>query len=351
MIKEALNVFEQDIFMQPQDLRESLAFYKKENYYNKMEALAKSRYGKIIFTGMGSSYSACINPSKVLSNHGIRCQAVVTSDLLYYQMDMLEKDDLVIMISQSGESGEIADLIRQMDSDIHVAAFTNNQNSALGKRGKECFLLNVRDELAVSTRTYLSSIILLYMLQESFLGTEETAVLHDIETSLQYLEAAVNEFDNMTAAMEKHLGVPPYITLLGRGFSYETADAGGLFVKEVAKYPSIPMESGQFRHGPFEMVVSGLSALIFAPRGAGMEMQFRLAADLAERGAKIVLITDSDTPIDNPGVLVLRQNYVNEQLACLVNIVPVQCFGNYVAKSKGIKVGEFVYGSKITVIQ
>lgn len=351
MIHESLNVFEQDIFMQPQDMREALAFYRKENYYGKMKTLAQSHCGRIVFTGMGSSFSACINPGKVLMNHKIPCQAVVTSDLLYYQMDMLKEDDLVIIVSQSGESGEIVDLIRQLDASVHVVAFTNKADSALGRRAEECFILNVRDELAVSTRTYLSSIILLYMLQESFLGTEEATVIQDIEKSLQCLEAAVEEFDSMTALMKNQLGVPPYITLLGRGFAYETVDAGALFVKEVAKYPSIPMESGQFRHGPFEMVVSGLSAMIFAPRGAGMEMQFHLAEDLAESGGKIILVTDSDRPVEHPGISVIRQTYVNEQLACLVNIVPIQCFGNYVARAKGIRVGEFVYGSKITVIQ
>lgn len=345
------NIFEKDILMQPQDMQVSFAFYKKENYYEKMKALADKSYGKIVFTGMGSSFSACMNTSKVLMNHGIACQAVATSDLLYYQMDMLEKDDLIVMVSQSGESGEIVDLLKLIDDKIRVVAVTNNPDSTLGKRGEECFVLKVRDELAVSTRTYLSSIILLYMLQESFLGTKEAKVMQDIELSLKYLTETVDDFDEMSAAMEKHLGNPSYLVLISRGFAYQTADAGSLFIKEVAKYPSIPMEGGQFRHGPFEMVVSGLSALIFAPRGASMEMQIHLAKDLAERGGKVVLITDSDEVITIPGILVIHQSYANELLSCLVNIVPVQCFGNFAAKAKGIKVGEFVYGSKVTVIQ
>lgn len=351
MGKRQLNIFEQDIFMQPQDMRDALSFYQRENYYAKMRKLAEGNYGKIIFTGMGSSFSSCMNPGKVLMNHGIPCQVIVTSDLLYYQIDMIEKDDLVVIVSQSGESGEIVDLIRRMDADVHVVAFTNKADSTLGKRGKECFILNVRDELAVSTRTYLSSVILLYMFQESFLGTDESRVFQDIELSLDYLEATIGDFENMGISMQNHLGVPPYIVLLGRGFSYETIDAGGLFIKEVAKYPSISMESGQFRHGPYEMVVSGLSALIFAPEGPGLKMQFRLAKDLAELGSKIVLITNSKHDVEHSNILMIHQDYVNELLACLVDIVPIQCFGNYVAKAKGVKVGEFVHGSKITVIQ
>ena len=93
------------------------------------------------------------------------------------------------------------------------------------------------------------------------------------------------------------------------------------------------------------------AGLIFAPQGPGSDMQLNLARDLAARGARIAIITDREDLENENGILIIRQKYANEFFAPLSQIVPVQCFGDYIAKSRGIKVGEFIYGTKVTVIQ
>jgi glucosamine--fructose-6-phosphate aminotransferase (isomerizing) len=144
--------------------------------------------------------------------------------------------------------------------------------------------------------------------------------------------------------------LPPFISLIGRGYSLSTVETGALFIKEVAKYPSVPFDAGQFRHGPYEMIGKNFSCFIFAPRDAGYEMQIRLANEIAEKGGRVVLVTGGAEK-SGEHILVINQRYPIPELLDMINIVPVQAFGNYVAKRKGLEVGAFLYSNKITRIQ
>ena len=350
-MKRELNVYERDIFAQPEDMRRSLRFFREQDYYSKMLKIGPENYEKILFTGIGSSYSSCINIARELENKGFNVSLKVASDLVYYEMESITKDTLVVAVSQSGESGEIVSLIERLDPDVKMVSITNNPDSTLGKRGTYTFLMHVDDELAVSTRTYLSSLMLQYMLLGAFTGRCGEKVCTELERAISFLDDTVASFDEMTEKMISVLGHPDHLAIIGRGWSYETVDAGSLFTKEVAKYPTIPFDGAQFRHGPFEMVVFDFSAVILAPKGAGSDMQLKLAKDLAERGGKIAVVTDREDIEDSKGICIIRQKYINEIFAPFSQIVALQCFGNYMAKSRGIAVGEFVYGTKVTVVQ
>ena len=346
-----MNIYEQDIFSQPDDLENAVRFYAAQDYYKKAAKLSAGGYDKIIMTGMGSSYSACMNAASSLRRLGISCLAQPTSQLLHYELDGLRENTLLVVVSQSGRSGEIVELMEKLRVPCKVIGITNDKNGPLEQRADLFMDMHVQPEQAVSTRTYLAPAVATEMLADAITGGSEEAFYGRVHSGILALRESIQDFFAMEKKLEDFLQLPPYVTLIGRGFDLCTVDAGALFIKEVAKYPSIPFDAGQFRHGPFEMLGENFCALIFATEGPGCRMQLGLAQDIAERGGKAVVITDSDEAKDSEGILVLRQRYASQELACLGNILPVQCFGNYIAKRKGLHVGEFLYGSKVTTVQ
>jgi glucosamine--fructose-6-phosphate aminotransferase (isomerizing) len=288
-----------------------------------------------------------MNANSYLHIHGINASVLPASQLLYYELESLDEHTLVVIVSQSGRSGEITSLVENMNAGTDVVALTNDEQSPLGQRASVILNLHVSPEVSVSTRTYLAPLMLMHLFAKCRTGEYSSAVVADIKKSIDYLEASIDDFLALSGRMEAFLGMPPCITLIGRGYSLCTVDAGTLFTKEVAKFPSIPYDAGQFRHGPFEMVGPQFNAMIFAPSGTCFENQLRLAKDVAAVGSKVVFVTDADVQ-SSERILVVRQQYVSQELAGLVNIVPVQCFSNYIAKQKGLVVGKFLYGSKIT---
>lgn len=346
-----MNIYEQDVFSQPEDLRAAVQFYKEQGYFEKIKKLSEKKFSGIVFTGMGSSYSTCLNAATKMRNKGYHASAQVTSQLLHYELDSIDKDTLLVMVSQSGRSGEIVELVEKLSVPCMVVGLSNDAESPLGKRSDLFLDIHVRPEKAVSTRTYLAPLALMDLFAEAYVGSDPEQFFENMNSAFGYLEEDIKRFSEITDKIETFLKYPIYLALIGRGYDICTVDAGALFTKEVAKYPSIPFDAGQFRHGPFEMSGSEFSAIIFATKGPGCRMQLGLARDIADKGGKIVVVTDSDDVESTENILVIRQKYISHELACISNILPVQCFGNYIAKKKGLKVGEFLYSSKITTVQ
>lgn len=346
-----MNIYEKDIFTQADDIRAALQFYADSHYGEKIRTLSETKYSKIILTGMGSSYSACFNANTILRNQGLPSTVIAASQLVHYELPSIDADTLLVMVSQSGRSGEIVELIEKLTVPCKVVGLTNDEESPLGRRADMLLNLHVKPEQAVSTRTYLAPIVLMHIFAAAYIGEYDDELVSDLKLSLSHLEESVSEFEDISKKLESFLGFPPYVSLIGRGYSMCTVDAGALFLKEVSKYPSIPFDAGQFRHGPFEMIGPDFTAVFFASEGVGFENQIRLAKDVAAKGSKAIIITDNDDIGSEDNILVIHQKYVSPELACIVNILPVQCLGNYIAKKKGLNVGEFLYSNKVTTVQ
>jgi glucosamine--fructose-6-phosphate aminotransferase (isomerizing) len=345
-----MNIYEQDIFSQPEDMRRALKNYRDNNYTGAITELTKRSISTIIFTGMGSSLCACYNTVTILRNHGIHCFAVAASQLLHYELSSVTADTLVVMVSQSGRSGEIVDLVNKLKGTCYILGISNDPRSPLGLGSDLMLNLFISPEQAVSTRTYLAPVMLLHIFTGIFTGMWKEGSFSEIEAVIDSLDESIGNFESMTAKIEDFLQLPPFISLIGRGYSLSTVHAGALFIKEVAKYPSIAFDAGQFRHGPYEMLGKDFSCIIFAPRDAGFNMQINLARDVSEKGGKVVLVTDGNEN-DGKNILVISQKYPIYELVDMVNLTPVQAFGNYAAKRKGLEVGAFIHSRKITSVQ
>lgn len=351
-MKKSETVFAADVRLQPESMAEALRFFETQHYYEAIRQLAQTPHQRIVLTGMGSSYAACINAGAMLRNAGLNVFTEVTSDLLHYHREMLTEDTLLVMVSQSGQSGEITELCSLLPETQPVLAVTNNGDCALARRAALVLLMHVAPEDIVSTRSYLSSQILMYLFAQAYLGAEKEKLLEDLRQSLVYLGQAVDAFDEMQEQMRSYMGVPAYLSLIARGWSYTTAEGGALFIKEGAKLPSIAFEAAQFRHGPIELVGEGFVAMVFLPGGRCAQMQQRIAEEICAYGGKVVVVAEEGVELQGlDGALILRQRYVSQELAPLVNIVPVQSFIDYAAKGRGIDSGSFRCGSKVTDTQ
>ena len=162
------NVFLSDVLDQPRAMREALAHYRQ--YGGAFSELSRIRPPKVLFTGMGSSHY-CSQPAVIrLIAGGVTARVEAASEVLYYEQRAISPQTLLILTSQSGESGEIVDLIRRIPDGTTVVGITNDPGSALGRRADICLEMRVEPELAVSTRTYLASLILSDLTASAILG-------------------------------------------------------------------------------------------------------------------------------------------------------------------------------------
>lgn len=90
---------------------------------------------------MGSSNYASISASLYLNKNGIESNVISAGQLLYYGLNSLDENTLIVMVSQSGESPEIINLLNKFKGRGNIVGITNILNSTLGKSGIECLHL------------------------------------------------------------------------------------------------------------------------------------------------------------------------------------------------------------------
>ena len=165
------------------------------------------------------------------------------------------------------------------------------------------------------------------------------------------MEKCTANYRTISDRLKAFLGLPSYLCIIGRGFSYSTVFSGGLFVREVSKFPCISIDSGEFRHGPMEMVDENFTGIVIAPEGATYDTNCNLAINIADKGGKVILITNFPTSIDNKGIMIMQLEPVDEFFSPIADIIPVQLVANYIAECKNLEVGKFRWSSKVTRIE
>jgi glucosamine--fructose-6-phosphate aminotransferase (isomerizing) len=346
-----MNNFLRDILDQPGSLGKAFQSYITAESIKKMKGIADSDFDNIVFAGMGSSHDACYGASIYLTQKGYKAAVFSAGQLLHYQFGVIHKRTLLVLVSQSGESGEIVHLISKIPSECKVVAITNDPESTLGRRGNYTFLLNVAPEESVSTRTYGSSLILLNLIAKAIAGDFPQPAVHEIEAVLSDMGKMLLDYQTLQKQLQDFLQLPPYLVLLGRGYSYSSIFAGGLFIKEVAKYPSISLDSAEFRHGPLEMVDPSFHGIIFAPDGPTYDLNYKLAMDVVAKKGKVVFITNNPSVSELELLLPVRLGFHEEMVMPIVDIIPIQFIANHLAEIKGFEPGKFRWSSKITAIE
>jgi glucosamine--fructose-6-phosphate aminotransferase (isomerizing) len=343
-----MNGYEADILSQPEDIRRALEFYRGNGYAEKLAEFASKSYKNIVFTGMGGSYISCYNAVTMLRNMGFPAMKIPSSQLLHFETRAIAEDSLLVCVSQSGESAEVVGLLKELPEHKNLIGITNDMGSTLGKRADLALDMRVAPERTVSTRTYLASLAINHILAHAICGG--TDGYDDVAYAVDCLEESLKDFNGVSERVDGFFGLPPYQVMLARGFSLCSAEIGALYIAEVAKYPVIPFDAGQFRHGPLELVSGNFHCAVFAPESGCHDLQIKIAEQIAANGGKVLLITDSDY---NGGgsIIVVKQKYPCAELECFVNVSAAQVIANNIAKRKGLEVGEFFHSSKITSVQ
>lgn len=343
-----MNGFMKDVLSQPSDIRRAMEAYRAGANSAVLQQISAMQYRDVLFTGMGSSHFCGQAAVIHLAKNGIRAQLDSASEILHYEMERITPDTLLVLISQSGESGEIVELIERLPADRCVVGITNDPESTLAKRANLLLLMHVASEEAVSTRTYLASLVLCALVATALTNGGMEAALQEAELALKGLEQSLCVLGERELEIRRFVGIPPYLCVIGRGYARATARAGALFIRECAKYPALDFDSGEFRHGPFEMVDAQFCALLFAPGDATYPLHKALAADIARLGGKLIFVTEQAVDFAHENILTLQLPLSGGMFGPLVDVSAAQIVANLLAEQRGLPVGVFRQSNKVT---
>ena len=303
--------------------------------------LSSSR--RVLITGIGASMFASISLEYFLCSHRIDANVVEAAELLHYRHEGYH-DAVVVLVSRSGESIEIAKLLKLLKGRQPIIGISNEPGSLLAREADvSLHICSLPDEM-VAIQTYTGT-----LLSEYFLGC---AVENRIDRAKEEICALLPSFGNLvSSSLENihkwdaflHDAFP--VHLLARGPSYGSALEGALLFNEIAKLPAVGMPIASFRHGPVELVDRAFRGLVFAQMGHTQHLNLALAEDLVRFGGQVRVIG----PIQaiSSGLEWCDIPNVPEALSPLFEIVPVQVAALRMAELRGIAPGSFRYTSQV----
>ena len=214
-------------------------------------------------------------------------QAMESAELLHYGSASLRSADLGVVISRSGGSIEpvlLAEKMRQ--AGMTVIAVTNVPGSKLEQLAHMTLPIGSQADKLIAVQTYTGTVLTLLLLAEEVLAGESVQLSEACGAALPALSAHIDQCLRASDGWQELLmGGPLY--LLGRGPALGSVHEGALLLHETAKTAAVGMSSGQFRHGPAEILSGDFRAVVFGTPPTTQSLDRSLADDLFSVGAKV----------------------------------------------------------------
>ncbi len=283
--------------------------------------------------GAGTAYNACLAGvyffSKISHKH---VNTAFASEFNYLE-DFLNKNSLVMALSQSGETIDVIEsLNRARNKKSKIAAITNVLGSSIYRMANYKFLLNAGPERAVaSTKAYAAKLSVLLLLSYSIIGKTEKAKKMLLDTAKE-MERILNDNKSKKKIKEiaRLMSLNSHIFVIGRGVSYSASLEAALKIKEVSYIHTEGLAGGELKHGPIALISRGTPCLVFAPKDETYDSIISNATEVRARGGVIIGISPQNSSAFDYWIEVREI----EEGSYIAQIVVVQLLAYYIALYK-----------------
>jgi len=289
----------------------------------------------VLIAARGSSDNAARYAQYLLGAHNRLGVALAVPSLftLYDAPPGLSRA-LTIGISQSGQSPDVVSVLSEARAQGGATlAVTNEPSSPLSRAADHCLPLLAGAEKAVAaTKTYTTQLFALAMLSAALEGkAERWAELSQVPAWVERVIADNRELGPQVALFQG----AQKLVVLGRGFNYSTAFELALKLKETCYVVAEPYSVADLLHGPIAMIDRGFLVIFIAPSGRALSDAPAVLSLLAERGARVLVISDEPELQARAEAHITLPDGVPEWLSPIIAIVPGQLFAGTLALSSG----------------
>lgn len=321
--------------------------FEAENFGERArEVFAAIRSIKIL--ACGTSYYAALTAKYWLEAIAkIATDVEIASEYRYRQV-IADPEQLVITISQSGETLDTMEALKYAQSlgHKHSLSICNVMESALPRESELVFYTRAGAEIGVaSTKAFTTQLVALFGLAVT-LGKQRGLI--DSEQAQAYLE----ELRQLPGSIQHVMNLEPQIAawaqkfakktsalFLGRGIHYPIALEGALKLKEITYIHAEAYPAGELKHGPLALVDENMPVVVIAPNDSLLDKVKANMQEVGARGGELFVFTDLDSNFNEAeGVHVIRTPRHVGVLSPIVHTIPVQLLSYHAALARGTDV-------------
>ena len=264
-----------------------------------------------------------------------------------YRNPILRPNDLVIIISQSGETSDtLAALKLAKSRGVPVLAIVNVVGSSIARAADHVLYTYAGPEIAVaSTKAYTVQMCVLYLFAFRLAlarGEQTEAEIRRLTAELlrasEVIKPRLADCEQIKYLASRFVNTQSCF-FIGRGFDYSLSLEGSLKLKEISYVHSDGYAAGELKHGTISLITDGVPVIALATQKQVYEKTISNAKETKSRGAKVLLFTTKDAVVpEGVADYVVRLDDYDDLLMPLQLIVPLQLFAYYMAVLRGCDV-------------
>ena len=305
---------------------------------------------RIIIVACGTSWHAGLVAEYVIEEFARISVEVEYASEFRYRNPIINKNDVVIAISQSGETADTLAAIKlAKEKGAFVFGVCNVVGSSISRETNAGAYTHAGPEIGVaSTKAFTTQITVLTMIALRLAKAKGTLSNSDFHLYLQELEvipekvaealASTNEMAKEIAAKFKDATNCLY---LGRGYNFPVALEGALKLKEISYIHAEGYPAAEMKHGPIALIDEQMPVIVIAPKQGHYDKIVSNIQEIKSRSGKIIaVVTKGDTQVKELADHVIEIPETSDALSPLITTIPLQLLSYHIAVMRGCNVDQ-----------
>ncbi len=344
-----------EIFEQPQSIKDSFrgrldsekghVFLGGISEYE--QKLLNAR--RIIIVGCGTSWHAGLVGEYLIESLARIPVEVEYASEFRYRNPVIYEDDVVIAISQSGETADtLAAIELAKQKGAVILGICNVVGSSISRATHAGSYTHAGPEIGVaSTKAFTAQVTVLTLLALRLASLKGTlpknrlnSLLVELENIPQKVAKILENSEKIKNVAERFIHARNFL-YLGRGFTFPVALEGALKLKEISYIHAEGYPAAEMKHGPIALIDEEMPVVVIAVKGRSYEKVVSNIQEVkARKGVIIAIVSEGDTTVKNMADYVIEIPETDEILSPLVSVIPLQLLSYYIAVMRGCNVDQ-----------
>ena len=305
------------------------------------------RISHIYIVACGSAYHTGVVTQYVMEDLARVPVRVELASEFRYRRPILDKDDLVIVVSQSGETADtLAGLRLAKEQGVKTLGIVNVVGSSIAREADNVFYTLAGPEISVATtKAYSAQLIAGYLLSIEFAKVREQITekqyfeyIEELKSIPEKINRIIEDKERIQWFAAKHANAKD-IFFVGRGIDYAVCLEGSLKLKEISYIHSEAYAAGELKHGTISLIEDNILVIGSLTQPDLFEKTVSNMVECKSRGASLMgLTTFGNYSIEDTADFVVYVPKTDPHFAASLAVVPLQLLGYYVSVARGLDV-------------
>jgi glucosamine--fructose-6-phosphate aminotransferase (isomerizing) len=304
--------------------------------------------GRIIITACGTSWHAALIGEYMIEHYAKIPVEVEYASEFRYRNPIINRGDVVILISQSGETADTLAALREAKrKGATVVGLVNVVGSSIARESDGGVYIHAGPEIGVaSTKAFTSQLVVLSLItillaRSKGMSAEEGRILiNELLLIPEKISGILQNEDRIKSIASEFKDCKNFL-YLGRGYNFPAALEGALKLKEISYIHAEGYPAAEMKHGPIALIDENMPVIFIAPMDDTYDKILGNIQEVrARKGRVIAIANEDDKRINDLAEFIIRIPYTLNLFIPILSVIPLQQLAYYIAVERGCNIDQ-----------